>query len=55
MRPAQGKQGTAALTNRNQEILDQIHDDNIVKHSWILIYRKKISKNTLFLEAEHQK
>jgi hypothetical protein len=46
--PANVKQGPAALANKKQEKLDQIGADNIIKQSWVCIYRKKY-KNNYFL------
>ncbi len=42
------KQGPAALANKKQEKCDQIGADNIIKQSWVCIYRKKY-KNNYFL------
>jgi hypothetical protein len=47
--PANKKQGPAALTNKKQGNLDQIHADNIAKRSGDCIYRKKY-KNNFFQE-----
>jgi hypothetical protein len=47
--PANKKQGPAALTNKKQDNLGQIHADNIAKRSGGCIYRKK-NKNNFFSE-----
>jgi hypothetical protein len=46
--PANVKQGPAALANKKLEKFDQIGADNIIKQSWVCIYRKKY-KNNYFL------
>jgi hypothetical protein len=39
--PANGGQGPAAMTNNQQETVDQIQADNIIKRSWVSTNRKK--------------
>ncbi len=43
------KQGPAALANKKQEKFDQIGADNIIKQSWVCIYRKKYKNNYFHL------
>ncbi len=48
-----GKQGLAALTNKNRENYWKIHADNLVALSGVRIYRKKNKK--IVLKKKHLK